>query len=58
MRCRFASTYQMLRGTLVIWAGLLTIVILKRRLHSHHWFGMVGHCLICMHAQAALQLTP
>jgi hypothetical protein len=38
---RFASTYQMLRGTLVIWAGLLTIVILKRRLHSHHWFGMV-----------------
>ncbi len=31
----------MLRGTLVIWAGLLTIVILKRRLHSHHWFGMV-----------------
>lgn len=31
----------MLRGTLVIWAGILTIVLLKRRLHSHHWFGMV-----------------
>ena len=33
--------FQMLRGTLVLWAGLLTVVILKRRLHIHHWFGMV-----------------
>jgi len=32
----------MLRGTLVIWAGILTIILLKRRLHSHHWFGMVS----------------
>ena len=39
--CRFASTFQMLRGTLVIFAGLLTIALLKRRLHSHHWLGMV-----------------
>lgn len=31
----------MLRGTLVLWAGLLTIVVLHRRLHIHHWFGMV-----------------
>lgn len=38
---RFASTFQMLRGTLVLFAGLLTILLLKRRLHSHHWFGMV-----------------
>ena len=30
----------MLRGTLVLFAGLLTIVILKRRLHTHHWLGM------------------
>lgn len=37
----FASTFQMLRGTLVLFAGLLTVVILKRRLHSHHWLGMV-----------------
>ncbi len=39
----------MMRGTLVLFAGLLTIVLLKRRLHSHHWLGMV---LIC--AGAAL----
>ena len=31
----------MLRGTLVLWAGLLTIVVLHRRLHIHNWFGMV-----------------
>jgi hypothetical protein len=31
----------MLRGTLVIFAGLLTITILKRSLHSHHWLGIV-----------------
>ena len=37
----FASVFQMLRGTLVIFAGLLTIVVLKRRLHVHHWFGIV-----------------
>jgi hypothetical protein len=34
---RFASTFQMLRGTLVLFAGFLTVVLLKRRLHSHHW---------------------
>lgn len=37
----YASTFQMLRGTLVLWAGLLTIVLLHRRLHIHNWFGMV-----------------
>lgn len=37
----YASTFQMLRGTLALFAGLLTIIILKRRLHSHHWLGMV-----------------
>lgn len=39
----YASSYQMLRGTLVFFAGLLTIVLLKRRLHIHNWLGM---CLI------------
>ena len=39
--CSYASTFQMLRGTLVFFAGLLTIVLLKRRLHTHHWLGMV-----------------
>ncbi|KAL3139686.1 hypothetical protein ABBQ38_003997 [Trebouxia sp. C0009 RCD-2024] len=37
----YASTFQMLRGTLVLWAGLLTILVLHRRLHIHNWFGMV-----------------
>lgn len=38
----YASVYQMLRGTLVIFAGLLTIVLLHRRLHSHHWCAALG----------------
>jgi uncharacterized membrane protein len=33
--------FQMLRGTLVVFAGALTIIILKRRLHIHHYFGIV-----------------
>ncbi|KAF5837360.1 hypothetical protein DUNSADRAFT_4464 [Dunaliella salina] len=37
----FASTFQMLRGTLVLFAGCLTILILRRRLYLHHWLGMV-----------------
>ncbi|KAI3435485.1 hypothetical protein D9Q98_001551 [Chlorella vulgaris] len=36
-----ASVFQMLRGTLVIFAGLLTILLLHRRLHAHHWLGIV-----------------
>jgi drug/metabolite transporter (DMT)-like permease len=36
----FASTFQMLRGTLVIFAGLLTILLLQRRLHLQHWLGI------------------
>ena len=39
----------MLRGTLVIFAGALTILLLKRSLYAHNWLGMV---LIC--AGAAL----
>lgn len=37
----YASTYQMLRGTLVLFAGMFTILILRKRLHLHHWLGMV-----------------
>ncbi|KAK9809837.1 hypothetical protein WJX72_000103 [[Myrmecia] bisecta] len=37
----YASTFQMLRGTLVLFAGILTITLLRRRLHIHHWLGMV-----------------
>jgi hypothetical protein len=31
----------MLRGTLVLFAGLFTILILRRQLFIHHWLGMV-----------------
>lgn len=44
-----ASACQMLRGTLVVFAGLLTITVLKRKLYAHHWAGIT---LIC--AGAAL----
>ncbi|GIL57447.1 hypothetical protein Vafri_12671 [Volvox africanus] len=37
----YASTYQMLRGTLVLFAGFFTIIILRRALYVHHWLGMV-----------------
>jgi drug/metabolite transporter (DMT)-like permease len=37
----YASVFQMLRGTLVVFAGMLTIILLKRRLRSHNWFGIV-----------------
>jgi hypothetical protein len=40
-RCRYASTYQMLRGTLVLFAGTFTILILRRQLFIHNWLGMV-----------------
>ena len=26
---------------MVVFAGLLTIVLLKRRLHLHHWMGII-----------------
>ena len=39
-RRRYASVFQMLRGTLVVFAGALTIILLKRRLHIHHYFGI------------------
>jgi len=60
--CSFASTYQMLRGTLVLFAGCLTILILKRRLYLHHWLGMVrdaactpdvvAHCMCIVRVKA------
>ena len=36
-----ASTYQMLRGSVIIFTGLLSSVYLKRKQHSFHWFGML-----------------
>ena len=40
VRRRYASVFQMLRGTLVVFAGALTLILLKRRLHVHHYFGI------------------
>lgn len=36
----FASVYQMLRGSLVLFTGLLAATVLRKRLHAHHWIGM------------------
>lgn len=38
---RYASVFQMLRGTMVVFTGILTVLLLKRRLHGHHWLGIV-----------------
>jgi len=37
----YASVFQMLRGTMVVFTGLLTVLLLKRRLHIHHWLGII-----------------
>jgi len=46
----YASAFQMLRGTMVIFAGFFTVVILKRSLFSHQWTGIllitVGSALV------------
>eukprot|EP00998_Keelungia_sp_KM082_P001943 NODE_1234_length_1414_cov_53.941725_g1223_i0.p1 GENE.NODE_1234_length_1414_cov_53.941725_g1223_i0~~NODE_1234_length_1414_cov_53.941725_g1223_i0.p1 ORF type:complete len:417 (-),score=52.35 NODE_1234_length_1414_cov_53.941725_g1223_i0:61-1311(-) len=36
-----ASLFQMLRGSVVIYTGILSVVFLKRKLYLHHWAGMV-----------------
>jgi drug/metabolite transporter (DMT)-like permease len=36
----YASVFQMLRGTLVLFAALLTRVVLGRRLRVHNWIGV------------------
>jgi drug/metabolite transporter (DMT)-like permease len=35
-----ASVWQMLRGSTIIFSGLLSILFLKRKLYIHHWLGM------------------
>nr|XP_027206222.1 solute carrier family 35 member F6-like [Dermatophagoides pteronyssinus] len=35
-----SSSFQMLRGALIIFTGLFSIIFLKRRLRLYHWFGM------------------
>jgi len=36
----FASSFQMLRGALIVFTGLLTITILKRKLKAFQWVGI------------------
>jgi drug/metabolite transporter (DMT)-like permease len=36
----YASVFQMLRGSVVIFTGLLSVWFLKRKLHGYHWLGM------------------
>lgn len=44
------SVYQMLRGILVVFTGLFSIIFLKARLYPHHWAGLVlivaGACVV------------
>eukprot|EP01137_Pigoraptor_chileana_P026262 Opistho-2@96971 len=35
------SVYQMLRGAMVFFTALFSIIFLRRRLHFQHWFGLV-----------------
>ncbi|KAL9644105.1 hypothetical protein ABK040_005571 [Willaertia magna] len=44
-----ASVYQMLRGILVVFTGILAVIFLKQRYYYHHWIGLfliVGGCVI------------
>ena len=35
-----AATYQMLRGSVIIFTGVLSAIYLRRRQWPHHWFAM------------------
>jgi len=37
----YASVFQMLRGSVVIFTGLLSVIFLKRKLYCFHWLGML-----------------
>jgi len=45
-----ASVWQMLRGSIIVFSAILSVIFLKRKLHLHHWFGMFiivyGLCLV------------
>ena len=36
----FASSFQMLRGSVIIFTGLLSVAFLKTKLYIHHWIGI------------------
>ncbi|KAF0974756.1 hypothetical protein FDP41_006230 [Naegleria fowleri] len=43
-----ASVYQMLRGILVVFTGLLSVIFLKARLYYHHWAGLFCIVIGCV----------
>jgi len=36
----YASVWQMLRGSIIVFAGILSVIFLKRKLYIIHWLGM------------------
>ncbi|KAK9762817.1 hypothetical protein K7432_011090 [Basidiobolus ranarum] len=45
-----ASIYQMLRGAVVLFAGVFSVIFLKRKLHVYQWFSLflvvLGVCIV------------
>ena len=41
---QYASVFQMLRGSVVVFTGILSVIFLKRRLRFFHWLGMTLVC--------------
>ncbi len=41
----YASVFQMLRSAVVVFTGILSVLILKRRLRAFHWFSILLVCL-------------
>jgi len=37
----YASSFQMLRGSVIIFTGLLSLVFLRRKFYVYHWLGML-----------------
>ncbi|KAJ3427161.1 hypothetical protein M0812_26741 [Anaeramoeba flamelloides] len=35
-----ASIWQMLRGSMVVFSAVFSVIFLKRKLHGYHWFGV------------------
>lgn len=35
------SVWQMMRGAIIIFSGILSVIFLKRKLRAHHWIGML-----------------
>ena len=41
----YASVFQMLRGSVVVFTGILSVAVLNRRLRGFHWIGMALVCV-------------